>query len=261
MCCGQCGSNFDTFKRRQSAAESPPQAEHSGKGSQKCAPRRRRVTFADCSPNWLTEVICGHFFAAATHCWVTLALVVLLLVWWPFIICQCQWESVRQLSLLGRSMSLCVRCLHFVKMEMKKICTVAAFVAFFLLRDVLGVCMSFLIIFVFPVPVPAQSQPSPSTSRSPSVSLHFLCSLAHSCLFSLSAPRLLGCSPFVFHFYAYFRMSCESCARLLRATIFEMRQLFANVQQLPSAGSSSLCCCYVQFIYYVDTLKLTKEMK
>lgn len=32
------------------------------KDPKKCAPRRRRVTFADCSPNWLTEVICGHFF-------------------------------------------------------------------------------------------------------------------------------------------------------------------------------------------------------
>jgi len=62
--------------------------------------------------------------------------------------------------------------------------------------------------------------------------LHFLCSLAHSCLrFLWSFPwSPLAGSPFVLHFYAYFRMSW-SFARLLRATIFEMRQLFANGQQ------------------------------
>jgi len=63
----------------------------------------------------------------------------------PSTVPPCQLWSFPRSALPG------VRCLRFVKMEMKKICTVAAFVAFFLLRDVLGVCMSFLIIFVFPV--------------------------------------------------------------------------------------------------------------
>lgn len=51
----------------------------------------------------------------------------------PFIICQCQsWsQSVSfafHFHLLLLRLGLCLR---FVKMEMKKICTVAAFVAFF----------------------------------------------------------------------------------------------------------------------------------
>lgn len=53
----------------------------------------------------------------------------------PFIICQCQsWSQSVSFAFHLLALVLLLRlglCLRFVKMEMKKICTVAAFVAFF----------------------------------------------------------------------------------------------------------------------------------
>lgn len=129
----------------------------------------------------------------------------------PFIICQCQSRS-QSVSFCSSScrkvLPLRLRhCLRFVKMEMKKICTVAAFVAFFQ-RGRLGVRMSFLIIFVGLL----------CECQCVCVCVFFF---ALHCFWCIAARSLLFVSrlSFVLHFYAYFKKvlfeSCTSPAQVL----------------------------------------------
>lgn len=151
----------------------------------------------------------------------------------PFIICQCQsWSQSVSFAFHFHLLAVVLLlrlglCLRFVKMEMKKICTVAAFVAFFRAdadgsrrtdgrrdgRGRLGVRMSFLIISVFAFFAFA-------------LFLVHLCTLFTPLPLPLPLPPVLVCPPGCHLSCIFMRISKspvqvlrESCAHLLRAAI------------------------------------------